>query len=223
MVNQPVRRMAAACLGLLTIATAGCGGSDHAPRPTPSGPTSAPGQTGTIDFDASTTPPTGAEAFSGTWQIRPEPDAPSPPNVLCQTATDTFPAIALTAENYTDATVKVRFKAIAGAEDRAAGIIFRIADRDNYYILRANALEGNVNLYSYLGGTRTTLAEGSATVESGRWHELRVEFAGDAMTGYLDGNRVVQASNHTLTSGRIGLWTKADSTTCFDDLTIAAR
>jgi len=117
----------------------------------------------------------------------------------------------------------VRFKPISGKEDQAAGIIFRVVDRDNYYILRANALEGNVNFYTYRGGKRSVITEATATVAAGTWHELRVEVTGQRMTSYLDGTQLATATDTTFSSGRVGLWTKADSQTCFDDLTTTAR
>jgi hypothetical protein len=112
------------------------------------------------------------------------------------------------------------FKPISGQEDRAAGLIFRIQDKDNYYILRANALEDNVGLYKYAGGRRSGLKLGTAAVASGQWHELRVEVESSSMRGFLDGQLVVEATDDTYAAGRIGLWTKADSVTCFDDVQV---
>jgi Laminin G domain len=89
--------------------------------------------------------------------------------------------------------------------------------------LRANALENNVNFYVYAGGRRSVLDEGQATVSAGQWHELRAEITGGRMTGYLDGKQVVASTDNRFGAGRIGLWTKADSVTCFDDVTATAR
>jgi hypothetical protein len=107
-------------------------------------------------FDADPTggPPPGAEVFSGTWVVRTEAEAPSPPNALCQTATAEFPLLSLGDVTYTNLVLSTRFKPISGREDQAGGLIFRIQDPDNYYILRANALERNVELYTYVDGQR---------------------------------------------------------------------
>jgi hypothetical protein len=176
----------------------------------------------TFDQDTAGTPPKGSEAFSGQWAVRAESDAPSAPSALCQTGNATFPAIALSPTVYGDLTVTVRFKLISGKEDQAAGVIFRIQDKDDYYILRANALEGNVNFYKYAGGSRSSIKEGSAKVTSGQWQELRVEAAGERLRGFLNGALVVETTDTTYKAGRVGLWTKADSVTCFDDVTVKA-
>jgi hypothetical protein len=176
--------------------------------------------TWSFDQDAVGRAPPGADAFAGQWAVRAEADSPSRPNALCQTGTATFPAIALSSAVYGDVTITVRFKPITGREDQAAGIIFRVQDKDNYYILRANALESNVNFYKYASGQRSGITEGKAQVGAGQWQELRVEIAGDRMRGFLDGKLVAEATDTTYKAGRIGLWTKADSVTCFDDVAI---
>ncbi len=118
-----------------------------AAAPSPSVAAAPPGRW-TFDTDQVGGLPNAAQAFTGQWAVRNEPDAPSPPNALCQTGQAEFPALQLDAGPYTDLTLATRFKAISGREDQAAGLIFRVQDRDNYYILRANALEDNVNFYS---------------------------------------------------------------------------
>jgi hypothetical protein len=166
--------------------------------------------------------PEGAAVLSqprfGNWVVRAEPDAPSSPNALCQTGMAEFPSLALSPNVYTDLIMSTRFKPISGVVDQAAGLLFRIQDADNYYILRANALEGNVNFYKYASGRRSLITEGAATVESGQWQELRVEVDGQHFRGFLNGELVVEASDDAYAAGRPGLWTKADSVTCFDDV-----
>ena len=173
-----------------------------------------------FDSDPPGSLPSGAEAFSGSWTVRSESDAPSRPNALCQVGSAEFPAVALSGTVYGDSTITVRFKPISGRTDQAAGIIFRVQDKDNYYILRANALESNVNLYKYAGGRRSGIKDGSAKVAAGEWHELRLEVAGDRMRGYLDRQLVVEAVDGTYKAGRVGVWTKADSVSCFDDFQV---
>ena len=168
--------------------------------------------------------PESAEVLSeprfGGWAVRGEGDAPSPPNALCQTGMGEFPAMSLGSAVFGDLVMSTRFKPISGVVDQAAGLIFRIQDAGNYYILRANALEGNVNLYKYASGRRSLLKEGNTSVFSGQWQELRVEVVGNHMRGFLNGEPVVEVADDAYGAGRIGLWTKADSVTCFDDTAV---
>ncbi len=172
----------------------------------------------TFDKEQAGKLPVGATVFAGNWAVRAESDAPSSPNALCQTGYADYPALSLSDKVYGDVTVTTRFKPVSGNSDRAAGIIFRIQDKDNYYILRANALEDNVNIYKYVGGWRRAIQEGSAKVPSGTWQELRVEVKGNTMRGFLNGKLVVEARDDTFKAGKVGLWTKADSVTCFDNV-----
>jgi Domain of Unknown Function (DUF1080) len=166
--------------------------------------------------------PAGAQVFSGQWAVRAEPDAPSPPNALCQTGQAEYPAIGLDARPYTDLTLVTRFKPISGQEDQAGGLIFRVQDRDNYYIARGNALEDNVIFFVYVGARRSQLKAGNAKVMNGVWHELRVEVRGNVFTASLDGKQVVDVADDRYKSGGIGLWTKSDSVTCFDDVEVVS-
>ena len=182
-------------------------------------PSAAPGSWN-FDGDATGALPAGAELFSGSWVVRAEADAPSKPNAVCQVADSEFPAIGLGTAVYGEVTVTLRFKPISGRVDQAAGIIARVQDKNNYYILRANVLETNVNLYKYAGGRRSGIKDGSARVAQGQWQELRLEVSGDRLRGFLNGQLVVEATDSTYRAGRIGLWTKADSVTCFDDVVV---
>jgi hypothetical protein len=158
----------------------------------------------------------------GGWGVRAEADAPSAPNALCQTGMAEYPSLVLSSAVYADQVISARFKAISGIVDQAAGVLFRIQDADNYYILRANALEGNVNFYKYASGRRSLISEGRATVASAQWQELRVEVIGNQFRGYLNSELVAEASDDAYSAGRPGLWTKADSVTCFDDVHLGA-
>jgi hypothetical protein len=176
----------------------------------------------TFDADPVGAPPSSAQVFTGTWAVRAEGDAPSAPNALCQTGEAEFPAIMLDPKPLADVVIGARFKPISGSTDRAAGLIFRIKDKNNYYILRANALENNVNLYKYVDGRRSGLKDGQAKVAAGQWQELRVEARGQTLRGFLNGQVVVEASDGTFSApGGVGLWTKADSQTCFDDVEVS--
>lgn len=162
-------------------------------------------------------------AVAAVASVRAEADAPSTPNALCQTGVGEFPAIALSDVVLDDLVMTSRFKPVSGRVDQAAGLIFRVQDGSNYYILRANALEDNVNFYIYRGGRRSILRGADTGVASGTWHELRVEVQGHQLRGFLDGQQVTEASDDSYRTGGIGLWTKADSVTCFDDVQLTTR
>ena len=178
--------------------------------------------TWSFDADAAGALPSGAIAFGGAWAVRAEADAPSPPNALCQTASGEFPAIALALEQRADISLRARVKPISGRQDQAAGVIFRIQDANNYFIVRANALEGNVNIFKYVNGRRSQLAEGSAPVKAGVWQELRAEAVGDQIRAFFAGRLVAEVRDGTFLRGAVGLWTKSDSVSCFDDVVVAS-
>jgi hypothetical protein len=114
--------------------------------------------------------------------------------------------------------VEVRFKPISGNEDQAGGVVWRWKDGNNYYIARANALENNVSLYHTTNGRRNTIKYVDAPVAKNVWHTLRVEFSGRRITVALDGKTYIeQEDDHITGTGAVGLWTKADSVTAFDD------
>jgi hypothetical protein len=145
--------------------------------------------------------------------------------VLAQTSSDRtdyrFPLAIYQPVSAANVEVSVRFKAVAGSIDRAAGIAVRLADRDNYYVVRANALEDNVNLYRVIKGNRSQIQGSRHKVSSGAWHTLGLKVIGDRFAISFDGAELFSASDRSLTqTGRVALWTKADSVTHFAALTI---
>jgi glycosyl hydrolase family 59 (putative galactocerebrosidase) len=115
----------------------------------------------------------------------------------------------------------VRFKPIAGKVDRAGGIAVRLADAGHYYLARANALEDNVRFYRVVKGVRRQLASADTKVASGVWHTLSLRAEGDRFTVAFDGKGVLSVRDMTFTEpGKVALWTKADSITAFDAITI---
>jgi hypothetical protein len=168
----------------------------------------------------------------GRWVVVKDDTAPSAPSVLAQTdadpAGDRFPLAVLEGFSAADVDLSVRFEPVSGAEDRAAGLVWRYRDADHYYVVRANALEGNVVLYKVEGGKRSDLkpkgggafAYGKkAPVPSGAWSTLRVVARGPVFEVFLNGPKLFEVEDATFTApGRVGLWTKADSVTRFDDL-----
>jgi hypothetical protein len=162
------------------------------------------------------------------WMVTADATAPSMPNVVAQTSTDQtdyrFPLLIADEGSFQDLDVSVRFKAVSGSIDRAGGLVFRLQDPNNYYIVRANALENNYRLYHVVNGRRSQFAGANLKVTSGEWHELRVEAVGNKITCYYDGNKNIEATDDTFkAAGKVGLWTKADSVTYFDDLKVTAK
>jgi len=120
---------------------------------------------------------------------------------------------------YTDVDVSMKFKPISGREDASGGIVFRFAD-GKYYLIRANALEDNFRFY-YYDRSRSMLDTARVRAPAlGQWHTVRVVVAGDHVQGLLDGKPLLDHRDRRFAAGRVGLWTKADSITAFDDLTI---
>lgn len=156
--------------------------------------------------------------------MKADPTAPSLPNVLAQTAGEAvsfhFPYVILRGENFKDVGLSVSFKPISGRLDQAAGIIFRFADSDNYYVLRANALENNLILFKYVNGQRFEFASASSLVPSGQCHSITAVVVGDSIEGYVDGKLLIRAMDSTYKEGFVGLRTKADSVSFFGDFTI---
>jgi hypothetical protein len=144
--------------------------------------------------------------------------------VLAQTSSDRtdyrFPLAINERVSAANIEVTVRFKAVAGKVDRAAGIAVRLADPDHYYVVRANALEDNVNFYRVVKGVRSEIQGARAKVTSNAWHTLGIRAEGDKFTVSFDGSKLFTASDRTLTAaGKVALWTKADSVTHFDTIT----
>lgn len=173
---------------------------------------------------------------SGVWRVQPDPTAPSAPHVLVQTDSENsgsrFPICVVNDFKAADIELSVQFKALSGKKDQAAGLVWRYADPENYYIVRANALENNVVLYKTEEGKRTDLkpvgASSSAygkniTVRKEQWNTLQLHGSGNTFTVSLNGEKLFTVVDGTFSApGQIGLWTKADSVTAFDNLSYAA-
>ena len=152
------------------------------------------------------------------WTIEADPTAPSAPNVLRQSGVGTFPWCIKKGTALSDGVLEVKFKPISGKEDQAGGLVWRWKDGENYYVARANALENNISLYYTASGRRNTVKYVSAPVARNGWHALRVEFNGKRITVALDGTTYIDLDDeHIAGPGAVGVWTKADSVTAFDD------
>ena len=185
----------------------------------------------TVNFDSLTPgalPPgwTATKTGTGTakWTIEKDTTAPSPPNVLKQSGQATYPICLKDDTNLKDGFVEVKFKPISGKEDQAGGVIWRAKDSNNYYIARANALEDNVTIYHTISGRRTEKKRANMKVASNQWHTLRVDFQGAHFTVAFDGKKALDWDDETFKdAGKVGVWTKADSVTLFDDFTYGGK
>src|SRR5438094_4596192 len=185
----------------------------------------------TVNFDdmkVGTVPPGWTATQTGTgaakWSVDKDASAPSKPNVLKQSGQATFPVCIKNDTNIKDGFVEVKFKPVAGKEDQAGGVIWRVQDANNYYIARANALENNVTIYYTIRGKRIEKKRANIKVASSAWHTLRVDFEGNKFTVTFDGNKVIDATDESFANaGKVGVWTKADSVTEFDNFTYGAR
>ena len=179
----------------------------------------------TISFDDCKTgapPPGWTAAKTGKgepkWEVVADESAPSKANVLKQSGQATFPVCIKDDTRLKDGFVEVKFKPVAGKEDQAGGVIWRCQDADNYYVARANALEDNVTIYHTIKGKRVSFKNVNAKVASGAWHRLRVDFQDNRFTVSIDGQKVIEATDESFSeAGKVGVWTKADSVTLFDD------
>lgn len=158
------------------------------------------------------------------WHVIEDKTAPVGPKALAQISADRtdyrFP-LAIFDQTAKDAMVTVRFKAVSGEVDRAAGIALRLSDANNYYVVRANALEDNVRLYRVVAGKRIQFAGADVKVSSGAWHQLGLDLRGNRLEVFFNGKSLYSTSDATFAGpGRVALWTKADSVTHFDELII---
>lgn len=170
-----------------------------------------------------------AEGFTnevGEWKVVADETAPSKPNVLAQLAKGsgtTFNLILNNGTNYKDVDISVKMKGIAGKEDQGGGLVWRAKDAKNYYVARYNPLEDNYRVYKVKKGRRSEL-QGADMKHSEGWHTLRVTMEGDHIQCYYDGKKYLDVKDRTFPeSGRIGLWTKADAQSHFDDFTVSGR
>ena len=201
-------------------------------------------QTTTIDFNDEKVgeAPVGFSAAltgkgkPGRWVVMKDPASPNHGNVLAQTDGDRtdyrFPVCVYDGLTAKDVDITVKFKPVSGKGDQGAGIVWRYQDKDNYYIVRANALEGNVVLYKVENGRRTDLplvGKGRTygmkeRVPSGEWGTLRVVATGNLFEVYHNDKKLYEVKDETFKeAGKVGVWTKADSVIYFDDLQMTVK
>jgi hypothetical protein len=190
-------------------------------------------QSGSYNFDndAVDKSPAGFTSYAtgggpaGKWLVKEVSDSPGGKHVLEQTDADRtntrFPVLIADMGEYTDLDVSVKGKALSGKKDRGIGLVFRFRDPKSYYVVRANALENNFRLYRMVNGRRLQFAGANVNIPSGKWHTLRVVAKGDHITCYFNGKALIDAHDKTYTTGKVGLWTKADSVIEFADLAVS--
>ncbi len=161
------------------------------------------------------------------WTVEQDQTTPSKLKILKQFGRATYPLLLRNDTNIKDGFIEVKFKAIAGSEDRAAGLVWRARDANNYYVVRANALEDNVVLYKTVNGVRSALdivgRKGGygvgVSVPANQWLGLRVDFKGSRFGVLYNGRQLFEVEDSTFSeAGKVGLWTKADSATLFDEI-----
>ncbi len=161
------------------------------------------------------------------WTVESDQTAPSKSKIVKQSGRATFPLLLKNDSNIKDGFIEVNFKAIDGSQDRAAGVVWRAKDANNYYVVRANALEDNFVLYKTVNGGRSALdivgRKGgygvTVAVPANTWHRLRIDFKGARFRASFNGKELFEVNDSTFTdAGKVGLWTKADSVTLFDQI-----
>ena len=171
------------------------------------------------------------------WEILKDPSAPSPPNVLAQVSRDLGevrgPLAILNKVNVKDGDLSVKIKPVSGNRDRAGGLVWRYHDPDNYYLLQAESLRNHIVLYKVKDSKRTPLvAKGMPPrtygvehpVPANQWSVLKVQFRGPLFSVYFNHRRLFQVVDSTFAdTGKVGLSTRADSVTYFDDFRIAGK
>lgn len=163
----------------------------------------------------------------GLWTLIADPESANS-TVLAQISGDTtaerFPLAIYDGLTAADLRASVRFKAVSGRVDCAGGLAIRLKDAGNYYVVRADAIEDNTNLYRVIGGVRRHIAGASSNVTSNTWHTLAITAAGTRFSISLDGRALFTVTDRTLSGpGKVALWTRADSVTYFDELTITPQ
>ena len=164
---------------------------------------------------------------AGDWKVLQRTDAPSPPHVLGQVqgkgAEHAYKVVLVDGSRSSDLEVEVSLLAVDGKADMGGGLIWRAADDRNYYLTRANPLEQNIRIYKVINGVRHMLNNFDYIIDVRQWHHLRVTMAGCNVRVFFDKKEVFDFCDETLKSGRIGLWTKSDATTYFDNLILKIR
>lgn len=221
MLRATMRPRAAALLSLFA-AFAACS------SPPSFGPT--PGAVGFDGFvDGWRFESTGGTGPHATWEALEDPTAVSEPNVMSlvapnHTSEDRFNLCWTKTIAFRDGRIGIAVRADGGQIDQGGGPMWRVRDADNYYVCRWNPLESNFRLYVVTGGVRRQLATALVQADGAAWHRIEVDHTGSRIHCWFDGEPLLEIEDSTIdTAGGVGLWTKADARTSFDDFSIAGR
>jgi len=171
---------------------------------------------------------TNGKGKPGKWQVRAGLNAPSAPNVLALTQTentgDTYNLVLAGDTRCQDMELEVKLRALSGQKDRGGGLIWRVSNPNNYYLARWDPLEHNLRLYFVKAAKRTQIASIDVTTDSTAWHTIRVAHVGNKIKVAFDGKALIEKEDATFPSaGLVGLWTKADASTAFDNLKVELK
>ena len=160
------------------------------------------------------------ETITGNWTVKDVPGVSRSGRALVQRATDNeYNVIVAPGGPYRNVQVSVRFKPISGSEDASGGIVVRFSE-GRYYVVRANALEDNFRFYYYDRGRHMLASANVAAPALDQWHKLQITTKGDRFQAWLNDRELIDHRDDRFAVGRIGLWTKTDSVTAFDSLTV---
>ena len=163
------------------------------------------------------------------WQVKEDKSSPSSRQVLALThinhnSAAVFNICRTDKLSFLDGEIEVKFKAYRGKIDQGGGVMWRVQDRKNYYIARFNPLEDNFRLYRVKNGYRKLLSTANITLDAGKWHTMKIVQKGSRYTGYLNGKKYLEGEDGTFKKpGGVGLWTKADAMTSFDDFSVKTK
>lgn len=159
---------------------------------------------------------------AGDWQVIATDKATSPPQVLAQLqgkgAEHAYKLVLIQATESENIDLGVKLLPIDGKADMGGGLIWRATDDRNYYLARANPLEQNIRIYRVVNGIRHMIQNFDHIIHVRQWHQLRVRMEGCHIQVFFDELPIFKLCDETFTKGRIGLWTKSDAVTQFDDL-----
>jgi hypothetical protein len=215
-----VQFLGASGLGALVLAAAALAGADDKPR------TFRFGKEDAGKVPAGWTAAKTGKGDGSVWKVVADNTAPSKTGfALAQTAAGPnalFNLCVVDDTKYKDLEARVAFKAVKGEKDQGGGIVWRYQDAGNYYVARMNPLEDNFRVYKVVAGKRSKeFQDATVKVPVNTWHMLKITMKGDHIECYLDGKKYLDAKDDTFkTAGKVGLWSKADAQTSFDDLRI---
>ncbi len=158
------------------------------------------------------------------WKVVADESAPSKPGAFGTVETKnrgrTYNVALVTGSSLKDVEISLKVKSVKGEEDQGGGPVWRAKDADNYYIARWNPLEDNFRIYYVKGGERDQIASMKIKLDPSKWYDMKIIMKGKHIEGWLDGEKRLEVNDETFVeAGMVGLWTKADAETLFDDFT----